>query len=164
MYKIFKIVLAVIFIFFSFTEIALADEKLTFNDLVEKGKFFDGKTVKISGEAIGESMKRGSYTWINISDGTLPMGIWMKNEDADKVKIFGDYHHKGDVVEVAGVFYRACSEHGGDMDIHADSIVIIKKGESIVHALDHKKLNISIGLTVLTLSLGALIYRKIEMA
>jgi hypothetical protein len=163
MYKIFKIVLAVFFILFSFTRIALADEKLTFNELVENGKAFDKKQVKISGEAIGEALQRGSYTWINISDGTLPMGIWMRSEDADKVKVFGDYHNKGDVIEITGTFNRACSEHGGDMDIHANSVAILLEGKKIAHPLEHRRFNISIGLTVLTLILGALTYRKIKM-
>ncbi|MDF2673017.1 MAG: hypothetical protein K0R09_1282 [Clostridiales bacterium] len=163
MYKIFKIVLAVFLIFFSFTGIALADEKLTFNELVENGKVFDKKQVKISGEAIGEALKRGSYTWINISDGTLPMGIWMRSEDADKVKVFGDYHNKGDLIEITGTFNRACSEHGGDMDIHADSVVMVKEGERIAHPLEYRRFIISIGLTLLTVMLGALTYRKIKM-
>lgn len=163
MYKIFKIVLTVFFIFFLFSKAAYADE-LTFNDLIENGKAFDKKNVTIRGEAIGEPMKRGSYTWINISDGTIPFGIWMKSEDAEKVKIFGDYHNKGDIIEVTGTFNRACSEHGGDMDIHADNVVVIKKGQIITRALDYKKLNISIGLTALTLVLGVLAYRKIKMA
>ena len=164
MYKIFKIVLAVFLIFFSFNGIALADEKLTFNELVENGKVFDKKQVKISGEAIGEALKRGSYTWINISDGTLPMGIWMRSEDADKVKGFGDYHNKGDLIEITGTFNRACSQHGGDMDIHADSVVIVEEGGKIVHLLNYRRFNISIGLTVLTLILGALVYRRVKMA
>lgn len=162
MYKIFKIVLAVFFIFFSLNEIVFADE-LTFNDLIEKGKNFDKKNIIIKGEAIGDSMKRGSYTWINISDGTIPFGIWMKNEDAGKVKIFGDYHHRGDVVEVRGTFNRACSQHGGDMDIHADSITVVKKGKVIDHGLNYRRLNISMGITALTILLGALTYKKVKM-
>lgn len=162
MYKIFKIVLAVFFIFFSLNETVFADE-LTFNDLIEKGKNFDKKNIIIKGEAIGESMKRGSYTWINISDGTLPFGIWMKNEDAGKVKVFGDYHYKGDVIEVRGTFNRACKQHGGDMDIHADSVVVVEEGKVIDHGLNYRKLNISIGITALTILLGALTYKKVKM-
>lgn len=160
MYKIFKIVLAMVFILFSFSKAAFADE-LTFNDLIENGKAFDKKSITVKGEAIGESMKRGSYTWINITDGTVPIGIWMKNEDAEKVKIFGNYHYKGDVIEVKGTFNRACSQHGGDMDIHADSVTVVSKGHIIAHTLDYSRLNISIGLTALTLVLGGLAFKKI---
>lgn len=163
MHKIFKIVFTVFLIFFSFNGIAFADE-LSFNDLVENGKAYDKKVVKVRGEAIGDVMKRGSYTWINISDGTLPFGIWMKNEDAEKVKMLGNYHNKGDIIEVTGTFNRACSQHGGDMDIHADNVVVVKKGQIITRSLDYRKLNISMGLTALTLVLGVLFYRKIKMA
>lgn len=162
MHKIFKIVFTMFLIFFSFNGIAFADE-FTFNDLIENGKAFDKKPVKVRGEAIGESMKRDSNSWINISDGTLPFGIWMKNEDAEKVKLFGNYHNKGDIIEVTGTFNRACSQHGGDMDIHADSIVVVKEGQIIPHPIDYSRQLVSIGLTVLTLILGALTYRKIKM-
>lgn len=160
MFKIFKIVFAVLLIFFSFAGTAMADEKLTFNYLIENGKSYDKKEVKIRGEAIGEPLKRGSYTWINISDGTVPFGIWIRNEDAEKVRVFGDYHKKGDTVEVTGIFNRACSEHGGDMDIHAGSVNIIEKGGKIDHPLNYGKLGISIGLTAVTLILGALLFKK----
>lgn len=163
MHKIFKIVFTMFLVFFSFSGIALADE-LTFNDLIEKGKSFDKKIVKVRGEAIGEAMKRGSYSWINISDGTVPFGIWMKNEDAEKVKLFGNYHNKGDIIEVTGTFNRACSEHGGDMDIHADSVVVVKEGQAIYHPLDYRRQFISIALTLFTLILGALTYRRIKRA
>jgi hypothetical protein len=42
--------------------------------------------------------------------------------------VSGDYRHKGDMVEVMGVFNRACREHGGDLDIHAESIRVIALG------------------------------------
>lgn len=161
MFKIFKIVFTMFLIFFSFSGIAFADE-VTFNDLIENGKTFDKKNVVVRGEAIGESMKRGSYSWININDGTYPFGIWMKNEDGEKVKVFGDYHHKGDVIKVTGRFNRACSQHGGDMDIHADSVTVEESGRIVLHSLNHRRQLFAVGLTLLTVILGALTYRKIK--
>lgn len=163
MYKIFKIVFAMLLIFISFNGIAFANQ-ISFNDLIENGRAYDKKSVKVRGEAIGEAMKRGSYSWINISDGTLPFGIWMKNEDAGKVRIFGNYHNKGDMVEVTGTFNRACGEHGGDMDIHADSVAVVKEGKRIIHPLNYNRKLISIVLTVLTLILGVFTCRKIKRA
>lgn len=161
MSKIYKIVFVTL-ILLSFSTIGFAKERPTFNDIIENGKAYDDKTITVQGEAVGEAMGRGAYTWINITDGTIPMGIWLKTEDAKMVKLFGDYHHKGDVIEVTGVFNRACDIHGGDMDIHANSISIIKKGEITSHTLSVKKLYISIGLTIINLILISIAYKKIK--
>jgi hypothetical protein len=161
MFKIFKIIIISTFMMFAFAAGASAVERSTLNDLVENGKVMDGKTVKVRGEAIGEPMKRGEFTWINISDGTLPIGIWMKNEDAEKVKVFGDYSHKGDIIEVVGKFNRACREHGGDMDIHAEIVNVVEEGTTVNHVIDKTKVISSIALTALTLTLlGIYLYRR----
>lgn len=135
MSKILKtLILTVIFLLATFS-ICSAKEVTNFNDFVEKAKALDGQQVTIKGEAIGESMKRGDHAWVNVSDGSTAIGVWIKASDLDRIKIYGGYKHIGDKVQVDGIFHRACSEHGGDLDIHADSIEVIKNGEAINHSI-----------------------------
>lgn len=124
--------------------------------LVENAKFWDGRAVEFAGEVIGESFRRGSMTWIhvnddvymwkNIEEGAVLGGynsgqaVWLAAELAAKIRFFGDYKHEGDVLTVKGVFNAACREHGGDMDIHATELTIIKTGRRVVHTVNTGRL------------------------
>lgn len=162
MSKIFKIIMLFISMLLFLTVTASADDSVTFNQLVENSKLYDGKTIEVKGEAIGEAMKRGNHSWVNINDGTLPMGIWMKSDDAAGIKVFGNYHNLGDVVEVTGVFNRACSEHGGDMDIHAKSVRIVEKGTLTPHPVNKRRVMISVVLTICTGILLGMTYKRVK--
>ncbi|MBU0686478.1 MAG: DNA-binding protein [Candidatus Margulisbacteria bacterium] len=103
--------------------------------LIDNEQILDGKTVEFNGEVIGNVMKRGKYAWVNVSDRYNAIGIFMPNEMADKIKQAGSYNFKGDTVTVIGVFHRACKQHGGDLDIHADSLEIVAPGHQTVHPI-----------------------------
>jgi len=122
---------------------AAKEELVTINDLVENALSYDRQTVTVEGEAIGEALERGEYSWVNISDGTNAIGIWMKKEDADSLEYFGDYKHIGDTIQVTGVFSRDCSEHGGDVDIHCSSLKIVKSGHSVSNTVSSTKIIIA---------------------
>ncbi len=109
-------------------------------DLIEKGKEYNGKEILFEGEAIRESMVRGKYAWLNVSDGDNTIGVWVKSRLIRDIDKFGSYHVKGDQLQVKGVFYRSCPEHGGDMDIHADSLLVIKEGYQVSHTIEIKRL------------------------
>jgi len=132
---------------------AKAKEYSNYNDLIEKSKSIDNSKIILKGEAIGEAMNRGKYSWVNISDGSTAMGIWLESGEAKDIKNFGKYGYKGDIVEVTGIFNRACSEHGGDMDIHAISIKIIDSGGKVTIPISNNKKIISLIFAVITLSL-----------
>ena len=110
---------------------------------MEDALSYNGQTVTVEGEAIGEALERGEYSWVNISDGTNAIGIWMKKADEDSIKFYGDYKHLGDTVRVTGVFSRDCAEHGGDVDIHCASLSIVKAGHSVLSAVTQKKIAIA---------------------
>jgi hypothetical protein len=44
------------------------------------------------------------------------------------IKFIGGYKTRGDVIEVAGVFNRACKEHNGELDIHAYRLSVVREG------------------------------------
>lgn len=132
----------------------------TLNDLVEKGKLLDGRELILKGEAVGENIKRGDYSWININDTTNAMGIYMTKDDSLKVKNYGGYNKRGDILEVVGTFNKACKEHGGDMDVHAKKILIIEKGKMINNKLPKEKVILAIIMPVLTLAMGYFLYKR----
>jgi hypothetical protein len=111
---------------------ALADgEQVGSSELIDHAADYDGKTVVYEGEAIGDVLPRGDYAWLAVSDGDNTIGCYVKASDAEKVSYLGKYGIKGDTVRIRGVFFRACAEHGGDLDIHADSLEILHAGASV---------------------------------
>ena len=139
--------------------IGYAQEIIPLNELVENGKAFDGKNVTVQGEALGEAMERGEYAWVNISDPTNIMGVWMKKEDAEKIAFFGDYNHKGDIIKVSGAFHRACAEHGGDMDIHGIAVEIAEQGYPVKEEVETRKIVVGVVLTLIALCIAGIYYK-----
>jgi hypothetical protein len=128
---------------------AFAAETIPVNDpssgrLVEKPKVYNGKRVTFTGEAIGEVMVRGGYAWIHLNDDAYMernveegaplkgynsgMAIWVPSDLTKQIDTYGDYKHEGSIVQIEGTFNAACKEHGGDMDIHADKLVVLRAG------------------------------------
>lgn len=137
-------------------------ESLSINTIVEEGKQFNGKEIEIEGEVIGEAMNRGDHTWINISDGSNAIGIWLKQEDANKIKYYGNYDYTGDCVKIVGTFYHACSEHGGETDIHGQKIQVVKRGYERIHIISEGKKKIAIGLAAIAILILFLLPRNVN--
>ena len=110
---------------------------VTSDDLINNAQDYDKKEVAYSGEVIGDIMKRGEFAWINVSDGKNAIGIWLSTEEANKIKYTGKYNYTGDTVKVIGIFNRACPEHGGDLDIHANNIEVIKQGHINIREVNY---------------------------
>jgi hypothetical protein len=111
----------------------------TGQELVEKAAELDGKTIEFQGEVVGDVMLRGEHAWINVNDGTRTIGVWIKKSQAENIEFTGDYNYLGDMVKLTGVFHRACSVHGGDLDIHAEKFAVAQKGELIDHPVNPAK-------------------------
>lgn len=147
--------------------------------LVEKPKEWDGKTVEFTGEAIGEAMVRDDYAWIHLNDDAYylenveegaklggynsGMAVYLPAQLAGEITTFGDYKHEGDVVTVKGTFNAACAEHGGDMDIHADQLVVKIPGHPVVDVVKPWKVGLAIVLSLLAVLLYVL-QRRGEIA
>jgi hypothetical protein len=130
--------------------------------LLENPAAWDGRELLFGGEAIGEAMPRpggawlhlndDAYQWRNIEEGE-PLGgynsglaVWVPEGSLARLRFFGDYRHTGDVALVRGTFHAACREHGGDLDIHATSLEIVREGRAVAHRLNVGRLRIAIGL------------------
>jgi len=123
---------------------------LSSTELIEKSKEYDQQTVSYFGEVVGEVMVRGNFAWINVYDGTSAIGVWGAQDLVKEIKFGGSYKYRGDRVEVNGLFNRACRQHGGDLDIHAQEIKIVKPGHEIYRPFNRSRLNLAIILSVIS--------------
>jgi hypothetical protein len=160
---------------------ATADERVPIKDLIENMKKYDGKTVTIGGEAIGDLMVRGTHAWFTVDDdpysnksieaggalvgmSNMSMSVWADMTDTENIKILGGYKNKGDQVTVTGVFHRACQQHGGDTDIHAFSVEVIRPGHPFMHHLQYWKLFTVLILTAVIVFLWDIRHSRIKKA
>jgi|GEM_PF-453062 len=131
--------------------------EITSTTLIENPERFEGEIVTFMGEVIGERMLRGDHgAWIHLNDdpymfhdtteGALlsgyntGMAIWVvEGWRTDAIEYYGAYRMNGDIVKVTGVFNGACSEHGGDIDIHATTVEIVQSGHTTPGSVDSWK-------------------------
>lgn len=100
-------------------------------DLIDNAALYDGKTVSYEGEVVGDILYRGDYAWLGISDGENTVSVYLPADEAKKIAYVGGYRIVGDTVQINGVFHRACTEHGGDLDIHANTVQIVQSGHTV---------------------------------
>jgi hypothetical protein len=126
-FRLFSVLCPLFSVLYSLSSVCFA-QSISSIELINNAKQYDGKTITYEGEVIGDVMKRGDFAWINLNDGVQAIGVWLQNSLLKDITFTGSYSSKGDMVEVKGVFHRACPEHGGDLDIHAQSIRKISPG------------------------------------
>ena len=137
------------FIFLFFAQHYCYAEIVSSTELIENADIYDGKEIVYEGEAIGEIRQREDGAWVNVYDGQTCIGVWMTKEIATIIKYLGSYKIQGDVIQIEGVFNKACPEHGGDLDIHATSLRKIKPGWVKQEKLIPAKRNLLIILSVI---------------
>ncbi len=104
------------------------------NKLLYDAVSINDKTISYTGEIIGDIMVRADGTWLNISDGTNAIGVFLPSSISIGDLTPGNYQHTGDQVTITGTFHRACPDHGGDLDVHAQSLTLVGKGKPVIHA------------------------------
>lgn len=138
----FKLTLIILFFVFVFYPRVSFTQGLSSNELISHAKQYDGKSVTYSGEVIGDIMSRGKFAWVNLNDGDNAIGVWMGAALAKEINFTGAYRSEGDVLEISGIFHRACLEHGGDLDIHAQTLRKIVSGKIVNHKVDFLKVKL----------------------
>ena len=135
-------------VLFAFTFLVLpcicSAQPISSTELINNARQLDGKNVVYEGEIIGDVMLRRDFAWINVNDGQNAIGVWAPASLVKDIAWTGSYRAKGDTVEISSVFHRACTEHGGDLDIHAQAIRKISAGRQIQEKLNLGKRNLAI--------------------
>ena len=96
--------------------------RITCAQAIEGASEIDGAIVAFEGEAIGELLYRGDHAWINLADAEGALGIWVESSAVPESLVTGSWKTSGDTLLAVGRFNRACAEHGGDLDIHANNL------------------------------------------
>lgn len=103
-------------------------------DLAGADSYYDGQTVQVRGEAVGEAIRMtggaGEHVWVTLvdTDSGSSVSVVMRRSDADRIDSFGAYGKTGSRLRVQGVYNLACSEHDGESDIHATAVAVETKG------------------------------------
>jgi hypothetical protein len=121
-------------------DFALA-QGISSSELVNNAKLYDGEAVTYKGEVIGDVMTRGDFAWVNLHDGVNAIGIWVPLTLTKEIVYTGSYKAKGDIIEVSGIFNRACSKHGGDLDLHAQTLRKTDSGKFVRERLNPSKVS-----------------------
>lgn len=120
--------------------------------LIEQAKFLNGQEIVFQGEVIGDIMQRQDHYWINVLNNGTAIGVWITAEQRSMISFVGRYGTKGDMISVMGVFSQACAEHGGDLDIHADSLAVVDHGYMIQEKLNIPHLIAAVILIILAMT------------
>ncbi len=136
----------------------------TSGELVVDAKKWDGKSITFTGEVIAGAQERGDFAWIHVNDDAYYLenveegaalggynsghAIWLPADLTEQITFYGDHGHEGDVVTVMGTFNAACGQHGGDMDIHADSLEVAIVGREAEDPVRSWKVLLALGVTV----------------
>lgn len=129
-------------------------------ELVQEAKRYNGQMIYFEGEIIGEVMRRGDTAWLNISDGGFAIGVFAQTSHLPKITYYGGYKTVGDRIQVKGVFNRTCSMHGGELDIHAKSLTIVKQGHLVEHPINLSRVRIALFLSLIALILVIIHFLK----
>ena len=121
-------------------------------DLIEQARLLDGQMIIYQGEVIGDVMRRKDGYWINVLNHESAIGIWLNAEQRALITVAGKYNVQGDQIVITGRFNRACPEHGGDLDIHAGSIEIVRPGFTRPAQIDWSRLILASLMLVLAIS------------
>lgn len=131
----------------------------TSKELIENAKSLDGRDVTYRGELVTAVLNRKDHSWVNLNDGDNAIGVWCEDSMVRPVKFIGDYKNRGDILEVSWIFHRACPAHGGELDIHAQTVSVVRHGFPQSERIYKTKLDLSIALFLIILSI-VIIFRK----
>jgi hypothetical protein len=98
------------------------------------GPDLDGETIVIEGEAVGDVLRTvGGGKWVNVLGDEVGLGVWMDEDQVAQIEHLGDYQHSGDRIRVSGGLNTQCAQHGGEFDLHAESVVVVEPGQPLEH-------------------------------
>lgn len=114
-------------------------------DLAGADAYFDGQTVQVVGEVIGDAINStfdSKHKWITLealdskTTNAPSISVFMNSSDTERIDTFGAYGKTGTSLQVRGTFHLACEEHEGLTDLHAENVSVVKKGTTSASELN----------------------------
>ena len=141
--------------------VAMADASaVSSNDLIDRAKDYDNQTVVYEGEVLGDILYRGDFAWLAVYDGSNTIGVYVTRAQAEEIAFVGGYGVRGDSIRIEGVFHRACAEHGGDLDIHANTLKVLTAGTRVAMPVSRLMMILAIALPLPAAGLLFLVYKR----
>ena len=131
-------------------------------EILSNPKDYDGKSVIVEAEVVGEVLGNDQGGWINILEQGYNIGIFSSSKDMFfPIKHWGSYKEKGDIIRIEGVFYEDCLQHNIS-DIHLESLKIISPGFRKEDIVSSNKKKIAIGLFIICLTVNLIYLIKVR--
>lgn len=112
-------------------------------DLSQADSYYDGQTVRVTGEVVGDRITAGAaegYCWITVTDPAFDVNntveVYMTTEQASRIDAYGRYGQIGTIISVQGTFNLVCAEHQGESDVHADTVTVSQRGRAMPDEYD----------------------------
>jgi len=117
----------ILFTFFLITALGGYGQELP--AILENSQDYDGQSVTVTGEVIGEVLSAPDGLWLNIlGDEGVNIGVFCERKSqVQGITRYGSYAYRGDRIRIEGVFYANCPQHS-ERDIHARSISVVAEG------------------------------------
>ena len=115
-------------------------------DLFTADAYFDGQTVQVVGEAVGDVViaeTDADYRWITLqsldSKSNASVAVYMTDTQAARIDTLGRYGTTGTTLQIVGTYHLSCPEHTGVSDLHATSVSIAQTGSAAPDAFNPEK-------------------------
>jgi len=146
-----------VFIFFAGKGYSQAVESI-----LKHKDFFDRKSVSVEREVVGDIIKRGDYSIVNLKDGSFFIGLVLTPEQVHSLEFTRTSQSRGDLVKAEGIFYKECPELSGESIISVKDLVVVKFGERFRKGQYPFRTKVLVYLMVLTVILTStlLVQRK----
>lgn len=138
-------------------------------DLSQADSYYDGQTVRVTGEVVGDRITAGAsdgYCWITVTDPAFDVNntveIYMTTEQASRIDAYGRYGQIGTIISVQGTFNLVCAEHQGESDVHADTVTVSQRGRAIPDEYDATDLLPGVTAIVIGLLMMLVVWRLQE--
>lgn len=132
--------------------------------LFSQASLYDGRTVQVVGEVIGDRINAGERNrcWITLTetnaDDKSSISVLMTIEQTNQIIHYGRYGEVGTTLQVYGTYHQACDVHDGLPDIHVSASSVLAPGESVPDEFDLNAMVPGVVTIVIGLGLMAAFY------
>jgi hypothetical protein len=146
---------------------AVAQVEVSVEDLLADPAAFDGTTITVEGELIGDyGFRPGGSMWTQLNDDSyarapvveggaltgsnLGIGVRMSSADGERLDPPGGYRVRGPIVRATGIWKYHDPDRGGETYLDATSVETAERGEDLEEGADWWALGGGIALLIIS--------------